>query len=296
MNKKPKKAADLAQRTLINGFSAIIIAFLIFFAEYSPFQWLFTAAVAGLSSTAVWEYDRLLKKKELNPATMLSMVAAILYVFAVFLKTQEPALSQLPEIILGLTFFGCFVHFSIIAKSPILNIATTFFGIVYIAIPLSLFVRVMYFFSFGGVEDLHLQGTWWIIYLIAVTKSADVGGYFIGSYFGKRKLAHRLSPNKTMEGALGGLVAAIGVSLLICFLGKSWGDVFVDFTYIQSLWLGALVGILGQIGDLAESLLKRDARVKDSNTIPAVGGILDMVDSLLFTAPVVYIFLRVVYT
>ncbi|HEY4832651.1 MAG TPA: phosphatidate cytidylyltransferase, partial [Waddliaceae bacterium] len=75
-----------------------------------------------------------------------------------------------------------------------------------------------------------------------------------------------------------------------------YGHIFEAFSYLQALWLGVVVGALGQIGDLAESLLKRDANVKDSNSIPGVGGMLDMIDSLLFTAPVVYIFLRIAYT
>ncbi len=300
--KRTRKASDLAQRTLINGLSACLIALFIFIAEFSALRWIFTAAVAAIAATAIWEYNQLLKKKELTPATALSMVAAILYVFAIFVKTQGPypflnsLWPHIPEVVLGLAFFACFAYFTFIGKSPLLNISSTFFGIVYIGIPLGLFVRVMYFFTFGGMEDLHFQGSWWIIYMIAATKSADVGGYFIGSYFGKRKLAHKLSPNKTLEGALGGLFASTLMSLFICFLGKEVGEVFQEFTYIQSIWLGALMGILGQIGDLAESLLKRDARVKDSNSIPGVGGILDMVDSLLFTAPVVYIFLRILYT
>lgn len=302
MNKQPKKAKDLGKRTLINGLSAVLISVFIFLAEVSALRWVFTAAVAGIAATAVWEYDQLLKKKELAPATLLSMAAAVLYVFAIFFKSQAPYTylpslwPHLPGIILGLAFLGCFIQFTINPNSPLLNISTSFFGIIYIVIPLSLFVRIIYFFTYGGPEDPQLHGSWWIVYLIASTKSADVGGYFIGSYFGKRKLAHRLSPNKTLEGALGGLLAAILISVLICFLGKKIGGVFEGFTYIQSLWLGALIGVLGQVGDLAESLLKRDANVKDSNSIPGVGGILDMADSLLFTSPLVYIFLTIVYT
>jgi phosphatidate cytidylyltransferase len=302
MSKQPRKAKDLAQRTLINGLSAIVIAVFIFLAEVSALRWLFTAAVAAIAAIAVWEFNRLLKKKELSPAKEFTIVAAVLYIFAVFFKTQAPypylpsLWPHLPVIVLGLAFFGCFVYFTVKPISPLLNISTSFFGIVYIAIPLGLLVRIIYFFTYGGTEDPQLHGSWWIVYLIASTKSADIGGYFIGSYFGKRKLAHRLSPNKTLEGALGGLGAAIVMSLFICFMGKKVGGVFDAFTYIQALWLGCLIGILGQVGDLAESLLKRDAGVKDSNSIPGVGGILDMVDSLLFTAPLVYIFLRIIYT
>lgn len=220
MSKKTKKTADLAQRTLINGMSAVLIALFIFFAEFPPLRWIFTAAVAVISALAVWEYDQLLKKKGLQPASLFSIMTAITYVFAVFLKTQGVLFPYFTNLILGLAFFGCFIHFAVLGKEPLLNISSTFFGIVYIAVPLGLFINVMYFFTFRGMQDPPLQGSWWIIYLIAVTKSADIGGYFIGSYFGNRKLAHRLSPNKTWEGAIGGLLASMCLSLFLCFLGK----------------------------------------------------------------------------
>ena len=297
-----KKHSDLAHRTLINGLSAIVIAFFIIIGEYGPFRWLFTGAVAAIAATALWEYYQLVKKKALSPAFSIGLVAVILYVFAVFFKTQGPHsfLPSLwqngPEIILGLTFFACFVYFAINGRSPITNISTSFLGIVYIGVPLALILRVIYFFVFDGKTDPHFEGSWWLLYLIIVTKSADMGGYFVGGSFGRRKLAFKLSPNKTFEGAIGGLAVAIGVSVLLAFLGPFVGHVFLNFTYIQAIILGAIVGIFGQLGDLAESLLKRDAGIKDSNALPGVGGVLDMVDSLLFTSPVVYIFLRIHYT
>ena len=301
--KKPhSKNHDLGIRFLINGISAVLIALFIFLAAMRPLQWIFAAAVAAIAATTVWEYDQLVKKKGLFPAVVLSILAVIFYVFAVFLKTQGPYShlasfwSHAPEIVLGLAVFGCFVFFAIVGKPPITNIATTFLGIVYIGVPLGLIVRILFFFTFQGAEDPHFEGSWWLIYLIAVTKSADIGGYFIGGRFGKRKLALKLSPNKTLEGALGGLFISTLMSVFICFLGKRFGHIFEGFSYLQALWLGVIIGAVGQIGDLAESFLKRDAGVKDSNSLPGVGGIFDMIDSLLFTAPVVYIFLRVVYT
>ncbi|MFZ0564657.1 MAG: phosphatidate cytidylyltransferase [Chlamydiales bacterium] len=290
---------DLAYRFLINGLTAFLVAIFIFFGIYYPFRWIFAAAASAIAAVALWEYGQLVKKKELHPAIALGIVAMILYIFAIFVKTQdffslwEPFWHQLPEIILGLTFLSCFIYFFIVGKSPITNISTTFFGIIYIGIPLGTIIRILYLFTFLGMEVNPYMGTWWIIYLFLVTKSGDVGGYFFGRYLGKRKLAVNLSPNKTLEGSLGALLASTVVSLLLCVLART---VFEKFTYIQSLWLGILIGVLGQVGDLAESFLKRDANVKDSNTIPGVGGILDMVDSLLFTAPVVYIFLRILYT
>lgn len=292
-----RKNSDLRVRTFINGFSALLIALFIFIGHFAPLRSIFTAAVAVIGAVTVWEFDQLVKKKGIAPAVFLSICAVVLYIFAIFFETQNALLflPSAPEIVLWAAFLGCFIHFVLAGKSPITHIATTFLGIVYIAVPLGLIVRVMYFFTLGGKEDLHFEGSWWIIYLIAVTKSVDVGGYFVGNYFGKRKLALKLSPNKTLEGAWGGLVAALFMSVVICFFGKNYGHIFEKFSYWQALGLGMCMGVLGLLGDLAESFLKRDAHTKDSNSIPGVGGILDMIDSLLFTAPAVYIFLRIVY-
>ena len=297
-----KKRRDLIYRFLINGLSSILIAFCIVIAEWPYFRGFFAAIVAAITATALWEFYQLVKKKGLSPAYAIGLIAVIFYVFTVFFKTQgpHPLLPSLwqngPEVILGLAFFACFVHFALTGEKPITNISTSFLGIFYIGVPMALILRVVYFFVFDGQFDPHFEGSWWLLYLIVVTKIADVGAYFIGSSFGRHKLAFKLSPNKTFEGALGGLIAAILMSLFVTWLGKRVGHVFLNLSYLESIWLGATVGILGQIGDLAESLLKRDAGAKDSNTIPGVGGILDMVDSLLFTSPVVYIFLRIHYT
>jgi phosphatidate cytidylyltransferase len=303
--KKQKKHHDLPMRTLVYGIITLIMVVLIVLAQTPYIRWVFTGAVAAIAGIALWEFYQLGRKKGLHPAIRLGVVSAICYVFAVFFKmhSPQPLLStlqsffyHLPEIVLGLAFFACFVYYTFRNLSPILNIANTYLGLVYIAVPLGLIVRIMYFFVFGQQEDNHYRGIWWLVYLIFVTKSADMGGYFVGRLLGKHKLARRLSPNKTYEGAIGGLLCAILVSLLICFLGKTMGHVFAEFSYMQAVWLGAVVGIFGQLGDLAESLLKRDANVKDSNTIPGIGGMLDMIDSLLLSAPVVYMFLRIHYT
>lgn len=292
---------DLGYRFLINGLSAAIIAVIIFFAQNPYFSWFFVAAVACVASTTLWEYYQLLFKKNLTPAMTIGIIATVLYIFAVFFKTQGPHAywgslwQRVPEVILGLTFFSCFLYYAFNEKSPIINIATTFLGIVYVAIPFGLIIRSMYFFQFDGAHDTYYQGSWWIIYLLTVTKSADMGGYFVGRIFGRKKLAHKVSPNKTLEGAVAGLITSMLVSLLVCYLGKKF-NVFQEFTYLASVWFGLIMGFIGQLGDLAESVLKRDADVKDSNTLPGVGGLLDMADSILFTAPVLFLFLRVLYT
>ncbi|MCH9611395.1 MAG: hypothetical protein S4CHLAM81_11930 [Chlamydiales bacterium] len=296
-----KKRSEFTSRLLIMSISSVLVAAFIFLGAYAPLRWVFTSAVAGIAAIALFEYYVLVKQKGFSPAFTLGVVTAVLYIFATFFKTQGPhphwhtLWQKMPEIILTIGFFGCFVRYAWVGKDPIVNIATSFLGIVYLAVPFALMVRIMYFFVFDGQADPHFQGSWWIIYLIVVTKISDMGGYFVGRTAGRRKLAFSISPNKTFEGALGGLVCSIGMSLLLCYLGKRFGQVFMGFSYMSSVWLGVLLGIFGQLGDLAESLLKRDANVKDSNTLPGVGGILDMTDSMLFTSPVLYIFLRVLY-
>lgn len=301
-----KKTADLAWRVILYGGISFVLAFLVYFAQKGPiFSWIFISAVALIAAVALWEYYQFGRKKGLDPAVRLGVISAVCYVYAVFLKTSSvyppPAgwqsfVYHLPEVILGLAFFACFVHYTFQNISPLLNIPITYLGIVYIAVPMGLIVRITYFFFFGSGVDLNSSGTWWLVYLILVTKSADMGGYFFGRFLGKHKLAEKVSPNKTYEGAIGGLVSSIVVSLLIFWLGKKYGQAFAILTVGQMMGLGLLIGIFGQLGDLAESLLKRDAGVKDSNKIPGIGGMLDTIDSLLLTAPVVYLFLRIYYT
>jgi phosphatidate cytidylyltransferase len=123
----------------------------------------------------------------------------------------------------------------------------------------------------------------------------DTGGYFVGMVLGRRKLFPRVSPAKSVEGAIGGFVTAVGAAFLgrAWFVRDPWGEPILSVS--QTLALGALVGVGSQLGDLVESLIKRDAHVKDtSDTIPGHGGVLDRFDSLLFSAPVTYYFLRAV--
>lgn len=291
---------DLKVRTFINGGSAIVLTILICFGHLSGFNWLFATVVAGIGAIAIWEYCQLLKQKQLFPAVSLSVAGVVLYVYANFFKilgnqSDFAVWFYLPEIVLGAFFLSCFIFYIIVAEPPIINISTCFFGMFYIGVPLGFFLNTMYFFKLNPQSTGHLEGSWWIIFLLLVTKSSDIGGYFFGSHFGKRKLALKLSPNKTLEGALGGLFVSVLVGLMICFLGKEYGSVFERVTYWQAILIGLTVGCLGQVGDLAESFLKRDAKVKDSNSIPGVGGILDMIDSLLFTTPLVYLFLKITY-
>jgi len=164
-----------------------------------------------------------------------------------------------------------------------------FFGVCYVAVPLSFMLGILFPVPHHGAMQ---EGRWWLVYLILVTKVTDVGAYFVGRLWGKRKMTPVLSPLKTVEGAAAGFLCAILLSLGMAYIGNRFSQGSFDLKISESVWLGMLLGIFSQIGDLAESLLKRDALVKDSNTLPGLGGVLDMVDSLLLTAPIVYFFIR----
>jgi len=130
------------------------------------------------------------------------------------------------------------------------------------------------------------EGPWAVLMFISVVKSSDIGAYTFGKLFGQHKLSPRVSPKKTWEGLIGAAVVAMIVSIafaLVFGIMKVWvAPVF-----------GACMAVIGQLSDLAESMLKRDAQQKDSsNRVPGFGGILDVIDSLLFAAPVAYVFFR----
>jgi phosphatidate cytidylyltransferase len=123
--------------------------------------------------------------------------------------------------------------------------------------------------------------------VLLITKLGDIGAYLVGSRFGKTPLIPRISPKKTIEGAIGGLI----FSILGAFISRP----FLGFSYLHLIVLGIVFGIVGQLGDLSESLIKRDCQVKDSGKIlPGMGGILDEIDSLLFTAPTFYFYMSLV--
>lgn len=145
----------------------------------------------------------------------------------------------------------------------------------------------------GFLVVLRKEHTAWLVLgILLVTKSYDIGAYFTGRFFGRRKLILWLSPGKTWEGLVGGLLTSTGVATLgvwLCNEGELNIASGLDIAPWQAAIIGLLFGLLGQAGDLVASLLKRDAGLKDaSGTLPGFGGVLDVIDSPLVVAPVAY--------
>ncbi|MFZ5802014.1 MAG: phosphatidate cytidylyltransferase [Candidatus Omnitrophota bacterium] len=155
--------------------------------------------------------------------------------------------------------------------------ALTVFGIIYVAWFLAHVIKI---------HNLE-HGARWVFYVAFIVKSGDAGAYFVGKKIGRTKLIEHISPNKSVEGAWGGFLTTVVLSIF------SW--VYLPHVFIgHLLLLGILLGILSQVGDLGESLFKRDAGVKDSGHLPGVGGLLDVLDSLILTIPFLYYYLSVV--
>ena len=130
-----------------------------------------------------------------------------------------------------------------------------------------------------------------------MTKFTDMGAYIIGSTLGRHKMIPRISPKKTWEGTFGGIAFAVGGAVMCLYWphSLSQGICASGMTLPPALVLGLLLGTAAVIGDLAESLVKREANIKDSsNILPGHGGALDMLDSFLFTAPLLYVYMRLV--
>ena len=168
----------------------------------------------------------------------------------------------------------------------IVAISTTLFGLMYVPWLLNFIQKINYFPGVNGV--------YYVLYFIVVTKFSDTGAYITGSLIGKTKMIPRISPGKTWEGFGGAILFSVGASVAFAHLARSKVP---EFTLPHAVILGLILASTAVIGDLIESLFKREAGVKDSGGFfPGIGGILDLLDSLLFNAPLMYLYLRHVIT
>jgi phosphatidate cytidylyltransferase len=168
----------------------------------------------------------------------------------------------------------------------ILAISTTLFGLMYVPWLLNFIQKINFF---PGVD-----GKFYVLYFVLVTKFSDTGAYAIGSLIGRHKMIPRISPGKTWEGFGGAIFLSTVASLVFVHF---FGDKMAGMNWRHATVLGVLLGSTAVVGDLIESLFKREAGVKDSGRLfPGIGGILDLLDSLLFNAPIMYLYLRHILT
>jgi phosphatidate cytidylyltransferase len=243
-------------------------------------NWVFALLASSMIGCALWEFFGLAEKKGIFVYKYFGMLIGMLVPIVMYFEMgTEGFVSLEPFYIVIACLFTFVLLFTRRENSQALvSMAVTMFGLLYIA----------WFFSFFIKLKFLPHGSLLVVFLVIVTKMGDVGAYFTGRFFGKHSLIPRISPKKTIEGTIGGLA----LSVLSALASKSY---LPGFDYGHLLTLGFLLGILAQVGDLAESLLKRDCQVKDAgSSISGFGGMLDIIDSLIFTAPIFYCYLKVV--
>jgi len=240
-----------------------VVVFVVFWANF----WIFLAVVAAVSFLCYHEYDSIVAGYGFGSPGKLG------YALGFLLLVWGGDLA-LPLVAAALLVMAMAMRGADLAKSIPLS-AMLFAGIVYIF--------GCWHFAFA----LHEASPHWLMYTLLLNWVGDTGAYFIGRKFGKHKLASRVSPKKSWEGAIASVItaAALAGGYLV------WSLPSVPL--VSAILLTAVANAAGQLGDLAESALKRGAGVKDSGTIlPGHGGFLDRVDSTLFALPVVYAYLK----
>jgi phosphatidate cytidylyltransferase len=249
--------------------------------------WIFVAALGGVAGIGAWELFRMSRvagNEPLDTAGIILAALVPLMVHASYLGVFRMTLTV--ALIIFMTLLASVIWVRGTARKPLISFALTIVGVIYAAQ-----VSYMYPLRYHDYAVGALAGTMLVMFPIAVTWATDTGAYAFGRMFGKHKLIPSVSPAKTVEGALGGLlIAAVGAWLYVQFLLKPFAH--LSMLPLSIVAFGLIVGFVGQVGDLAESLLKRDAGVKDSSKLlPGHGGILDRFDSLLFVLPIAYLLL-----
>ncbi len=228
--------------------------------------------IAGIAAVVIHEFARMALPRHPSSSPALAIVLGTGLTVALMFKPQFATLMVALPTVLMITFL--FYLFKRHSLELVLNqVATTILCVLYAGMMLAFL---------GLLLDLP-TGSDWLLIVLATTFGADTGAYLVGHLIGRRKLAPRVSPGKTVEGLVGGLLVSVGVALFCKFL------FFKALLVRDCIWVGGVVGLIGPLGDLSESLVKRSVGVKDSgDLIPGHGGLLDRVDALLFTSPVVY--------
>ena len=254
------------------SFSGIVyVVLFIFSILFSQESYLIFISILGL--LCIWEFSKIIQFK--------SIVSYLFFLAIVFLVTQRPD-NYAISLILGITIFSSvLLIYQLFAKKEIeFNNDRSKFGLMMRYLVFSLIFIVLLPF-FDGTYHKYLM-----ICVLVLIWVNDSFAFLVGKNFGKRKLFESVSPKKTIEGFIGGLLFAILTSYIISIYNK-------EFTFLNWMIIAVIISTIGTIGDLIESKFKRFANVKDSgNIMPGHGGILDRLDSLLFVAPFVYLYVK----
>ncbi|MDE2222967.1 MAG: phosphatidate cytidylyltransferase [Candidatus Omnitrophica bacterium] len=245
------------------------------------YSYLFITVVVLLTAGGLYEFFYMVRKKDVPIYSYTGIFIGVLIPISIFTHFEPTHNWELLFIVIGflLILFMQFARQD--NRHAILGLSTTLFGVLYVAWFFSFLVKIRHLIP--GLDGVKL-----VAFILLVTKTADMGALVIGTNFGRHPLLPKVSPNKSIEGTVGGVLVSACVALTF----RSFLPPTLGLPLWQVFFMGAFFGGLGQLGDLSESLIKRDCGVKDSGkTLPAMGGVLDMIDSILFSAPAFYLYM-----
>ncbi|MBU2102950.1 MAG: phosphatidate cytidylyltransferase [Candidatus Omnitrophota bacterium] len=236
---------------------------------------LFGVIVTLFIFIALYEFFYMVEKKRVRLFKPFGLLVGLFIPITIYFRVSIGEGWQFLFVVIGLFLLFLLELTKKDTHQTILSISATVFGIIYIAWCFSFLLKI---------RQLP-HGALLVGFLLVVTKSSDIGAYLLGKKYGKTLLLERVSPQKTFEGALGGFLASLAAGLIF--------SVFVtSIPFMEKFFLIMLIAIVSQLGDLFESLIKRDCEVKDSGRIlPGMGGVLDVIDSIIFTAPTFYLYI-----
>ena len=255
----------------------------------------FLVVILLIALFGLQEFYELCEKRNLVTFKIWGMIAACgmmvsswVYLSGYFVAKRSPAQANSFETSILIIFVLGLCVRQFLSRSNtmgILAISTTLFGLMYVPWLLNFFQKINYY-PFENQKSGHF----YLLYFIAITKFSDLGAYAVGSLIGKHKMIPRISPGKTWEGFGGAILTSTLLSLLFAHYGQKY---LQGMTWFHAVILGVLLSASAVVGDLIESLFKREAGVKDSGRFfPGIGGMLDLMDSLLFNAPLMYLYIR----
>jgi len=258
--------------------TSVFLASITLWALFCGNAFIFAVVAFGYVSLGLYEFFTLLRAAKIPCYRFFGVVMGAILPLVIAADHGASKSGEVLFIVIGCLFLFILQFSKGTNTDALTGIAMTLFGILYVGWFLSFNVKMRYLDG----------GPLWVAYVITVTKFADIGAYTFGSLFGKHPLIKHVSPKKSVEGFFGGIFLSLVVSMLFFnHLPRQWSLPHLAI-------LGLLIGVVGQIGDLSESLMKRFCQAKDSGAIlPGMGGVLDAVDSILFTVPIFYFHLTV---
>jgi phosphatidate cytidylyltransferase len=262
--------------------TAIVALPILLYTVWSSIPYFFAALAAIAIIIALSEFYNLAAKVGCKTHNILGYIAGLAISGCFVLGKVEWIVAVITALVIASLSFALTKPDEI--KNSLVSVSTTVFGVVYVGLLAGFLIGVRMIQDTPHTPKLAPK---LLTMFFAMVMMTDTGAYYTGRSIGKNKLAPRISPGKTIEGFIGGLIAAIAAGPLCHY------TFFPELNMTHSLILGAIIGLIGPIGDLAESMLKRGSDVKDSGTLlPGHGGMLDRVDSILFCAPLLYFYWR----